>query len=65
VILSNSETTPRWEIRRVIEAALQGEAIVLPQPPVSVRYRWLVCAAAFALLIAGGAAFWRRRSRRA
>jgi CubicO group peptidase (beta-lactamase class C family) len=63
VILSNSETTPRFEIRHVIEAALDGKPIVLPEPPVLVRYRWLICFAAMALAIAGGIALWRRRLR--
>jgi CubicO group peptidase (beta-lactamase class C family) len=65
VILSNSETTPRWEIRQLIEAALKGEPLVLPRPPVFVRYRWLICAVALALLLAGGASLWRWRFRRA
>jgi CubicO group peptidase (beta-lactamase class C family) len=63
VILSNSEMTPRWEIRRVIEATLEGKVIVLPEPPVLVRYRWLICATAIALVMAGSAALWRRRAR--
>ena len=65
VILSNSETTPRWEIRQVIEAALDGKPIVLPEPPALARYRWLIVLAAIALVVAGALALWRRRSRRA
>ena len=63
VILSNGETTPRWEIRGVIEAVLDGKTITLPQPPAPARYRWLICASVLAFLIAGTIALLRRRSR--
>jgi CubicO group peptidase (beta-lactamase class C family) len=52
VILSNSETTPRWEIRRIIEAELDGESVVLPEPSVLLRYRW-IWMGAIALVIGG------------
>ena len=63
VILSNSEMTPRWEIRQVVEAVLDGKAIVLPEPPVWVRYRWPICVMAIVLVMAGGTALWRLRRR--
>lgn len=61
VILSNSETTPRWEIQRVVEKVLAGEAIVLPEPAFVIRYPGLIGAAAAMVVIAAAIVLWRRR----
>jgi CubicO group peptidase (beta-lactamase class C family) len=63
-ILSNGETTPRVEIRSVVEAILAGETPVLPRPPLLQRPAvWMIAVAALTVLVIG-AALLRRRSRR-
>jgi CubicO group peptidase (beta-lactamase class C family) len=65
IILSNGETTPRGAIRRMIEAALAGEAIVYPSRPLLQRsdFQWVLggLAGLVAMLIAVTMRFRRRR----
>ncbi len=44
VILSNAETTPRGEIRKLIESVLETGSYVTPQPPLLLRFNspWLM-----------------------
>jgi CubicO group peptidase (beta-lactamase class C family) len=44
VILSNAETTPRGEIRKLIESVLDTGSYVTPQPPLLLRFNspWLI-----------------------
>lgn len=42
IIMSNGETTPRIEIRRVVEAIIAGNPVPLPTPSLTLRYPYLV-----------------------
>ena len=56
VILSNAETTPRGEIRKLIESVLDTGSYVTPQPPLLLRFNspWLMAGfAALAMLLIG------------
>lgn len=68
VILSNAETTPRGEIRKLIESVLESGSYVTPQPPLLLRLNspWLMGGlAAVALLLLGFVVnMFRRRSSR-
>lgn len=68
VILSNAETTPRGEIRKLIESVLDTGSYVTPQPPLLLRFNspWLLGGvAAFALVLVGAAVISiRRRAKR-
>lgn len=68
VILSNAETTPRGEIRKLIESVLETGSYVTPQPPLLLRFNspWLIggLAAAALLLIGAAVRMFRRRSSR-
>jgi CubicO group peptidase (beta-lactamase class C family) len=50
VILSNGETTPRWEIRETIEAILADRAVAMPRPSLMLRWRHELLLAAALLL---------------
>lgn len=68
VILSNAETTPRHEIRKLIESVLDTGSYVTPQPPLLLRFNpaWLiggVAAAALVLIVICVRVMRRRRSR--
>jgi len=70
IILSNAETTPRGEIRRMIEAVLAGEGVVYPPHPLLLRsdLLWVLGGLGvglMAILIAVTMHLRRRRSRRA
>jgi CubicO group peptidase (beta-lactamase class C family) len=58
VILSNAETTPRGEIRKLIESVLETGSYVTPQPPLLLRFNspWLMGALALIVLVSIGAA---------
>jgi CubicO group peptidase (beta-lactamase class C family) len=67
VILSNAETTPRGEIRKLIESVLDTGSYVTPQPPLLLRFNspWLMGGIAVIALVLIGATvrtFRRRRS---
>jgi len=68
VILSNAETTPRGEIRKLIESVLDTGSYVTPQPPLLLRFNspWLIggLAAIVIVLIGSVVSMLRRRSRR-
>lgn len=65
VILSNAETTPRREIRDLIETVLKGDPYVTPQPPLLLRFNspWLLAglAAIVVVLIGSSVSMLRRR----
>lgn len=64
VILSNGETTPRKEIREVIESVLETGSHVRPQPPLLLRLNapWAMGGiAAIALLLVAAVFVFRRR----
>jgi CubicO group peptidase (beta-lactamase class C family) len=64
VILSNAETTPRGEIRKLIESVLDTGSYVTPQPPLLLRFNspWLLGGvAAFALMLVSAAVISIRR----
>lgn len=67
VILSNAETTPRHEIRKVIESVLDTGSYVRPQPPLLLRFNspWAMGGLAVVAVLLIGAAvrvFRKRRS---
>lgn len=69
VILSNAETTPRGEIRHLIESVLETGSYVTPQPPLLLRFNspWLLGGLAAIVLVLVGAtviSIRRARSRR-
>jgi CubicO group peptidase (beta-lactamase class C family) len=69
VILSNGETTPRGEIRKLIESVLETGSYVTPQPPLLLRFNspWLMGGIAAVVLVLIGSIvsmFRRRRQRR-
>jgi CubicO group peptidase (beta-lactamase class C family) len=57
VILSNGETTPRGEIRKLIESVLETGSYVTPQPPLLLRFNspWLIGGLAALVLALVGA----------
>lgn len=57
VILSNAETTPRGEIRKLIESVLETGSYVTPQPPLLLRFNspWLMGGLAAIVLVLVGA----------
>jgi CubicO group peptidase (beta-lactamase class C family) len=69
VILSNAETTPRGEIRKLIESVLETGSYVTPQPPLLLRFNspWLLGGLAAIMLVLVGAtvASFRRKAGRA
>lgn len=68
VILSNAETTPREEIRKLIESVLETGSYVAPQPPLLLRFNspWLIggLAAIVVVLVGATVISIRRRARR-
>ena len=68
VILSNAETTPRGEIRKLIESVLDTGSYVTPQPPLLLRFNspWLIGGVAAIALVLGSALVIsiRRRAKR-
>jgi len=64
VILSNGESTPRLQIRDAIETILAGRTPILPEPPLWLRYRFLLLllALAFVALVFGGIVLVKRGS---
>jgi CubicO group peptidase (beta-lactamase class C family) len=66
VILSNAETTPRREIRELIESVLETGSYVTPQPPLFLRFNspWLLGASAALILLLIAATARRLRRRR-
>ena len=66
VILSNAETTPRREIRELIESVLNTGSYVTPQPPLFLRFNspWLIGALAAIVLLLIGSIVSRLRRRR-
>jgi CubicO group peptidase (beta-lactamase class C family) len=67
VILSNGETTPRGEIRDLIEAVMNGEEFISPSPPLLLRrdFQWsLAGLAGMTLLLIAVTVRFRRRSPR-
>jgi CubicO group peptidase (beta-lactamase class C family) len=68
VILSNAETTPRGEIRKLIESVLDTGSYIRPEPPLLLRFNspWLLgglAVIAVGLIGAIASMFRRRRSR--
>jgi CubicO group peptidase (beta-lactamase class C family) len=68
VILSNGETTPRGDIRKLIESVLDTGSYVTPQPPLLLRFNspWLIgglAVIALVLVSATGMAIRRRAKR--
>jgi CubicO group peptidase (beta-lactamase class C family) len=57
VILSNAETTPRGEIRKLIESVLETGSYVTPQPPLLLRFNspWLIGGLAAIVVVLVGA----------
>lgn len=66
VILSNAETTPRGEIRKLIESVLDTGSYVRPQPPLLLRFNspWLMAGLAAIVIALFGAALLVLRRRR-
>ena len=68
VILSNAETTPRLEIRHLIESLLDTGSYVTPQPPLLLRFNSPAALGGFVLiallLIAAAVRLMRRRGSR-
>ena len=66
VILSNAETTPRGDIRKLIESVLETGSYVTPQPPLLLRFNspWLIGGLAAIVLVLVGATVISIRSRR-
>jgi CubicO group peptidase (beta-lactamase class C family) len=66
VILSNAETTPRGEIRKLIESVLETGSYVTPQPPLLLRFNspWLMGGAAALVLVLIGSIVSTLRRRR-
>jgi CubicO group peptidase (beta-lactamase class C family) len=52
VILSNGETTPRGEIRHLIESVLAGGSFATPRPPLLLRSGFQLAMGAIALIVA-------------
>jgi CubicO group peptidase (beta-lactamase class C family) len=65
VILSNAETTPRGEIRNLIESVLETGSYVTPQPPLLLRFNspWLMGSLAAVVVLLLGVAVSRVRRR--
>lgn len=66
VILSNAETTPRGEIRKLIESVLETGSYVTPQPPLLLRFNspWLLGGVAAVVLVLIGSIVSTLRRRR-
>lgn len=66
VILSNGETTPRGEIRKLIESVLETGSYVTPQPPLLLRFNspWLMGGVAAVVLVLIGSIVSMIRRRR-